>query len=75
MARSFRVEGSKSYLVAAIFLGLLCAWSIWDGWFTPAHFLEKYPDPQDSFYLFNKSMAFLSGIAALVCGYVHFFRK
>jgi hypothetical protein len=71
MARKFHVEGPRNYLIAAIILFLLSLWFIRDGWFPTAGILEKHPDPQDSFYLFNKSMSVILLIASAVCGYIH----
>lgn len=72
MARRFKVEGTKNYLIAAVILYILAAWFIWDGWFPRESVLEKHPDVEtDSFYLFNKSMAIIFVIAAVVCSYIH----
>jgi hypothetical protein len=71
MARKFHVEGTKSYLIAAIIMLIFAVWFVWDGWFPSERVLEKHPDPQDHFYLFNKSVAILLLVGTVVCGYIH----
>lgn len=72
MARKYHVEGTKSYLIAAIILFVLFAWFAWDGWFPRAGVLEKHPDLEnDSFYAFNKTTAVLLLVGAIVCTYIH----
>lgn len=44
MARSrFNIKGTKDFLVAAVFCGFLCLWSIRDAWFPTEKVLEKHP--------------------------------
>ena len=40
---SFKVKGTKDFLVAAVFCGFLCAWSIRDAWFPTEKVLKKHP--------------------------------
>jgi hypothetical protein len=80
MARRYKVEGTKSYLVGSIFLALLCVWAIRDGWFPSGskiemHGLPSAPNDGDHFYPFNRSLTFLSGIGSVVCAIVHRFVK
>lgn len=39
----FKIRGTKDFLVAAVFCGLLCAWSIRDAWFPTEKVLKKHP--------------------------------
>ncbi len=72
MARKFHVEGTKSFLIAALILAILSVWHVWDGWFPRESWLEKYPDyPNDWFYTYNRVMGVIFGIAAVVCAYIH----
>jgi len=72
MARKYRVEGTKTFLVWSIGLLLLGLWAVKDGWFPAESVLAKHPPAEDaSFYLFNKSLAVLSLIGSAVCGYIH----
>lgn len=79
MARQYHVEGTKSYLVAAIILGLLAVWHIYDGWVPQERWLEKYPDfPEHwldfrlhEFYAYNRWTGMIFSIAAIVCAYIH----
>ena len=71
MAREYNVQGTKSYLIAAVILLIASLWFIWDGWFPRASVLANHPSMDDSFYLFNKSMGVLLGIGSVVCGYIH----
>jgi hypothetical protein len=50
---------------------IFAVWFVWDGWFPSERVLEKHPDPQDHFYLFNKSVAILLLVGTVVCGYIH----
>lgn len=43
MARRYKVEGTNDFLVAAVILAGLGAWSIKDGWFPSAKVLERHP--------------------------------
>ncbi|MBU0678079.1 MAG: hypothetical protein KJ626_08160, partial [Verrucomicrobia bacterium] len=55
MARRYDVEGTKTYLIAALVLLVLALWFVWDGWFPREAVLAKHPDyPADSFYAFNR---------------------
>ena len=40
---SFKIKGTKDFLVAAVFCGFLCAWSIRDAWFPTEKVLKKHP--------------------------------
>ena len=73
MARNYKVEGRKDFLYWAIGLAVLGLWCVKDGWFPSPTVLEKHPpdDPADSFYLFNRTLAFITLIAAGICGYIH----
>lgn len=70
MARQHNVEGTKSYLIAAIALALFSIWCIRDGWFPTEAIKEKHK-PEESFYLFNQICGVASLIGAIVCGYIH----
>lgn len=39
----FKIKGTKDFLIAAVFLGFLCIWSIRDAWFPTKKVLEKHP--------------------------------
>ncbi len=71
MARKYHVEGTKSFLIAAIVLLVVGAWFVWDGWFPRDSVVEKHPLETDSFYIFNQSVAILLLGSAVVCGYIH----
>ena len=44
MAKSrFNIHGTKDFLVAAVFCGFLCIWSIRDAWFPAEKVLKKHP--------------------------------
>ncbi len=44
MAKSrFNIHGTKDFLVAAVFCGFLCIWSIRDAWFPTEKVLKKHP--------------------------------
>lgn len=71
MVRRYDIEGTRSWLyggIACIVIGLWCAR---DGWFPPPSVLEKHPDPDEGFYLFNQVFAVLFGLGALVSMAVH----
>ncbi len=38
-----KIQGTKDFLVAAVFCGFLCAWSIRDAWFPTEKVLKKHP--------------------------------
>lgn len=38
-----KIKGTKDFLVAAVFCGFLCLWSIRDAWFPTKKVLEKHP--------------------------------
>jgi hypothetical protein len=40
---SFKIQGTKDFLVAAVFCGFLCLWSIRDAWFPTEKILKKHP--------------------------------
>jgi hypothetical protein len=72
MARKHHVEGTKSFLMWAIILLAIGIWAVKDGWFPSDAVLLKHPlDKDTNFYLFNKSLAFLSLIGSTICGYIH----
>jgi hypothetical protein len=79
MARQYDVEGTKSYLTAAIILALLAAWHIFDGWVPQERWLEKYPNFPETwydfrlheFYAYNRWTGVIFAIAAAVCAYIH----
>ena len=39
----FNVQGTKDFIVAAVFCGFLCVWSIRDAWFPTEKILKKHP--------------------------------
>lgn len=39
----FKIKGTKDFLVAAVFCGFLCIWSIRDAWFPTQKILKKHP--------------------------------
>lgn len=39
----FNIKGTKDFLVAAVFCGFLCVWSIRDAWFPTEKVLKKHP--------------------------------
>jgi hypothetical protein len=44
MAKSrFNIHGTKDFLVAAVFCGFLCLWSIRDAWFPSQNVQKKHP--------------------------------
>lgn len=43
MARSYKVEGTNDFLVAAVILAGLGVWAVKDGWFPSAKVLERHP--------------------------------
>jgi hypothetical protein len=47
-------------------------WCVMDGWFPSEEVLAKHPPGEDSFYLFNKSLAILMLVGAAVFGYIHY---
>ena len=72
MTRKYQVEGTKTFLVWALILLAIGVWAVKDGWFPSEATLLKHPlDKNTSFYLFNKSLAFLSLMGAAICGYIH----
>lgn len=79
MAKRYHVEGTKSYLIAAIILALLSVWHIYDGWVPQERWLEKYPDFPEAwndfrlyeFYAYNRWTGVILGIASIVCAYIH----
>jgi hypothetical protein len=72
MARRQYVEGTKSFLLWAIILLAIGLWAVKDGWFPSDSVLLKHPlDTDTNYYLFNKSLAFLSLVGSAICGYIH----
>ena len=39
----FNIKGTKDFLVAAVFCGFLCLWSIRDAWFPTEKVMKKHP--------------------------------
>ncbi|HNX52574.1 MAG TPA: hypothetical protein PLD51_00655 [Pontiellaceae bacterium] len=39
----FKIQGTKDFLVAAVFCGFLCIWAIRDAWFPTEKVLKKHP--------------------------------
>lgn len=39
----FKVQGTKDFLVAAVFCGFLCIWAIRDAWFPTENVMKKHP--------------------------------
>lgn len=39
----FNIKGTKDFLVAAVFCGFLCIWSIRDAWFPTEKVMQKHP--------------------------------
>lgn len=39
----FKIKGTKDFVVAAVFCGFLCMWSIRDAWFPTEKVLKKHP--------------------------------
>ena len=72
MPRKYNVEGTKSFLIAAIILLVLGLWHIKDGWFPSPEVMEKHvPGTDDTYYLYNKVTGVILTVAAAICGYVH----
>jgi len=71
VARKYKVEGTKSYLVASIVLFLLSIWFIHDGWFPSEAVLEKHPPGTDTYYQFNRITGVGLFIFAAICAYIH----
>ena len=71
MARRFHVEGTKGFLYASVIAAIIAAWHIKDGYFPSQHWLDKYPDPSDAFWIYNKFTGILASIIAVVCAYIH----
>jgi hypothetical protein len=82
MPRKFDVKGTREYLYWSVGLGLLTIWAIRDGWAghisemglhsIVQNVVDKYPNyPGDSFYMFNRILTFIAGIASIVCGIIH----
>lgn len=72
MARQFHVPGTKKYLIIALCMLVFGLWCVMDGWFPSEEVLAKHPPGEDSFYLFNKSLAILMLVGAAVFGYIHY---
>ena len=76
MTRRFHVEGTKVFLIWAVVLLVFGLWCVKDGWYPSGDVLAKHPMEQEAnFYLFNKSLAILSLIGFVICGYIHFVVK
>ncbi len=76
MARTYQIEGTRTYLYWAIGLLLLGLWCVKDGWFPSESVLLKHPlDTDTHFYLFNKTTAVLSFLGSAVCVYIHWVVK
>ena len=76
MARKQHIQGTKSFLMWSLILLAIGLWAVKDAWFPSDATLLKHPlDKDANFYLFNKSLAFLSLIGSAVCGYIHLLVK
>lgn len=80
MARKYDVEGTRTFLIWSIVLFVLCLWAVRDGWFPAeskilAHGPADAPHEGDHFYPFNRTLAVLSGLGSIVCGFIHKFVK
>jgi hypothetical protein len=78
MARNYNIEGTKEYLMWALILLALAAWCVKDGWFPSEAVLLKHPleaTEHSNFYMFNKSLALLSGIASGVFFIFHWKKR
>ena len=71
MARKYKVEGTKAFLLWGAFLLVLGLLGLKDGWFPSEQVLKKHPDRKDHFYAFNKTLAVLAISAAGTCFYIH----
>ncbi|MDZ8116992.1 hypothetical protein, partial [Pontiella agarivorans] len=52
--------------VATLIMLLLCIWAIRDAWFPTEIIIQKHPDPNDQFYLFNRQLTFIAGALSIV---------
>lgn len=52
------------FLGTSVFL-FLCLWSVKDGWYPSEKVLMKHPDPADTFYTFNQTLAYVTGLLTL----------
>jgi len=43
-----------------IWVFVICGWAIFDAYFPTEEVLLKHPNPDDPFYMFNKTLAFIS---------------
>jgi len=80
MARRYDARVTNTYMIWSIVLALLCIWAIRDGWFPSPSKIAKHgpmdnPNLGDTFYQFNHTVAYLSGIGSLVCAIIHRFVK
>jgi len=71
MARKYQVQGTKTFLFWCVVLLALGLWGLKDGWFPSESKLLKHADPDDSFWMFNKTLAVLCLTGSAVCGYIH----
>ena len=75
MPRTFHVEGTRKFLVAAIVLMIIGLWCVKDGWFPSEYYLKKYPPgggrESDNFYAFNQSLGIGSLVISAICAYIH----
>ncbi len=72
MPRTFKVEGTKSFLYWSLGLLLLGLWAVKDGWFPAESVLtKKSPEELANYLIFNKSLAILCLSVSAICGYIH----
>ncbi len=71
MARRFHVEGTRAFLYGSVVCAIIAAWHIKDGFFPSQHWLDKYPDPSASFWLYNKFTGVIFAVATVVLAYIH----
>jgi len=82
MPRKFDVKGTKEYLYWSLGLGLLTIWALRDGWAgywasiglesLVSNVLRDHPEyPGDSFYMFNRILTFIAGLASAACAVIH----
>ncbi len=72
MARTYKVEGTRTFYYWALVLLALGLWAVKDGWFpSPGKEQKKTAKELENFILFNKSLAVLCLSGAAVCAYIH----
>jgi hypothetical protein len=79
MAKRYDVEGTKTYLWAAVILAVLAVWHGIDGWVPQERWLAKYPEMPElwydmglyEFYAYNRWTTVFLAVGAVVCAYIH----